>query len=147
MSVISKLASSLDRVDEVPNQELPNQIAKKRDRKAIQKLIDNLGNKNKNIQNDCIKVLYEIGELNPLLISSYPKTFIALLSSKNNRLQWGAMTALNTITLEDPKTIYSSLSKIVAAAHDGSVITKDYGVYILIKLYSIKKYADKVFPL
>jgi hypothetical protein len=147
MSVIPKLASSLDRRDEVPNQELAKQIATKKDKKAVQELIDNLNNKSKDIQNDCIKVLYEVGELNPSLISDYAKDFIALLDNKNNRLQWGAMTAINTITLENPKVIYASLVKIISAADRGSVITKDYGVNILIKLCSLKQYADNAFSL
>ncbi|MEI2696070.1 MAG: hypothetical protein V9E90_13440 [Saprospiraceae bacterium] len=147
MSILPKLASSLDRRDEVPNQELAKQIATKKDKKSVQELIDNLNNKSKDIQNDCIKVLYEIGEINPSLISDYAKEFIALLEHKNNRLQWGAMTAINTITLENPKVIYASLIKIIAAADRGSVITKDYGVNILIKLCSLKQYADNAFSL
>ena len=147
MSIIPKLASSLDRRDEVPNQELAKQIATKKDKKAVQELVDNINNKSKDIQNDCIKVLYEIGEINPSLIGDYAKEFIALLDHKNNRLQWGAMTAINTITLENPKVIYASLVKIITAADRGSVITKDYGVNILIKLCSLKQYADNAFSL
>jgi hypothetical protein len=147
MSIIAKLASSLNRRDEVPNQELAKQIAAKKDKNAVQELIENLSNKSKDIQNDCIKVLYEIGEINPSLISTYYKEFLALLDNKNNRLQWGAMTALSCITLENPKAIFSSLSKIVAAADKGSVITKDYAVNILIKLCAIKQYADSAFEL
>lgn len=147
MSVIPKLATSLDRRDEVPNQVLAKQIATKKDKIAVHELIDNLNNKNKDIQNDCIKVLYEIGEITPSLISDYAKVFIALLEHKNNRLQWGAMTAINSITHENPKLIYDSISKILAAADKGSVITKDYAVNILIKLCSIKPYANNVFAL
>ena len=147
MSVLDKLATSLNRRDEIPNQELAKQIAKKKDVKAIRELIDNLANKNKDIQNDCIKVLYEIGAINPSLIADYAKNFIALLDHKNNRLQWGGMTAINAITLENPKMIYASLGKIIAAADKGSVITKDYAVNILIDLCSIKQYAEKSFSL
>jgi uncharacterized protein (UPF0147 family) len=147
MSILGKLASSLKRRDEVPNQALAKQIVNKNDRKAVKELVENLHNKSKDIQNDCIKVLYEIGERKPALMSEYAKEFIALLENNNNRLQWGAMTALNTITLENPKVIYSALSKIIAAADKGSVITKDQGVNILIKLCSIKTYADNAFAL
>jgi len=147
MSIIPKLASSLNRRDEVPNQELAKQIAIKKDKKAVQELVENLNNKSKDIQNDCIKVLYEIGAINPTLVSEYAKEFIALLDNKNNRLQWGAMTAINTITLENPKVVYGSITKIVAAADKGSVITKDYAVNILITLCSLKPYADNAFSL
>src|SRR5882672_12783926 len=139
MSILGKLASSLNRRDEVPNQELAKQIADKDDREAVKELVVNLSNKSNFIQNDCIKVLYEIGERKPALIAAYAKEFIDLLDHKNNRLQWGAMTAINSITLENPKVIYGSLSKIIAAADKGSVITKDYGVNILINLCSLKQ--------
>lgn len=147
MSVISQLASSLGRKDEVPNQELAKKIVSKKDIKAVQELVENLGNKSKDIQNDCIKVLYEIGEQQPTLVASYVKVFVGLLENKNNRLQWGGMMALNTITLENPKDIYAALPKIIDAANKGSVITKDYAVNILINLCSLKLYVDKAFSL
>ncbi|QQS36021.1 MAG: hypothetical protein IPM56_17565 [Ignavibacteriales bacterium] len=147
MSVINKLASSLNRRDEVPNQELAKQVASKGDKKAVKELIDNLNSKSRDIQNDCIKVLYEIGEIKPALIAGYAKEFIALLDHKNNRLQWGAMTAINTITLENPKLINGALTKIISTAERGSVIARDYAVNILIKLCSIKQYSKNAFSL
>jgi hypothetical protein len=147
MHVINKLASSLNRSDEVPNQELAKQIAAHKDKKAVQELIENLNNKSKHIQNDCIKVLYEIGEINPALIADYANNFIALLHHKNNRLQWGAMTAINAITPVKPQQVYDALPKIIDAADKGSVITKDYAVNILIRLCSVKQYADEAFQL
>lgn len=147
MNIIDRLASSLNRRDEIPNQELARQIADKSDKDAVQKLVTALSGANKDIQNDCIKVLYEIGGINPTLIAPYYKVFLALLEHKNNRLQWGAMTALSSMTLENPKAIYTSLPQIIAAANKGSVITKDYAVNMLISLCSLKQYADKIFPL
>lgn len=147
MTIIDKLATSLNRRDEVPNQILAQEISDHDDKKGVKELIDNLSNKSKDIQNDCIKVLYEIGERKPDLIAGYTNEFIKLLTHKNNRLQWGAMSALDAITLERPKEIYSLLTKIVEAADKGSVITKDHAVNILIKLCSIKQYADQAFSL
>lgn len=147
MSIIPKLSSSLDRRDEVPNQELARQIVQDNDKSAVQELIDNLSSKQKGIANDCIKVLYEIGGKSPALISSYSNEFIAQLKSKNNRLQWGAMAALSTVTLEAPKTIFSLLTQIIAAMDSGSVITKDNGVNILIKLCTLEAYKESSFSL
>jgi HEAT repeat protein len=147
MSIIDKLASSLNRRDEAPNQELAIQIAANKDKYAIQELVKNLSNKSKDVQNDCIKVLYEIGEINPSLIAPYSNEFVGLLEHKNNRLQWGAMTALSCITPENPEAIYASLPQIVLAAEKGSVITKDYAVNILIQLCSIAQFADSAFLL
>jgi len=98
------------------------------------------------MQNDCIKV-HEVGEISSALIADYANNFIALLDHKNNRLQWGAMTAINTITLEKPKQVHDALSKIIDAANKGSVITKDYAVNILIRLCSVKQYAEEAFQL
>src|SRR4051812_21019496 len=147
MSVLSKLASALNRKDEVPNQELAKQLASKADRKAIQELIENLTNKSSAIQSDCIKVLYEIGERKPQLIAEYVKEFVSLLDNKNNRLQWGAMTALSSIASVRPSVLNAALSKILQVADRGSVITKDHAMKILTVLCSDKRYAKNAFAL
>lgn len=147
MTVIGKLSSSLGHKDEVPNQKLAEQIAQDNDKDAVHELIDNLSNKNKDIQNDCIKVLYEIGERKPLLITPYIKNFVELLNSRNNRLQWGAMTAVASVTGENPRLVYSHLARIIEAADSGSVITRDQAVNVLIKLCAVKQYTDKAFAL
>src|SRR4026207_1304660 len=130
MSVISKLASSLNRKDEVPNQELAQQIIKSNNKKAIKELVVNLSNRDTKIQSDCIKVLYEIGEHEASLIAEYDEEFLALLENKNNRLVWGAMTALDCIASINPKGIYTNLSRILAAAGKGSAITRDHAINI-----------------
>lgn len=147
MNVLENLATSLNRRDEVPNTELAVKISKKNDTSAVKVLVENLYQKNKNIAHDCIKVLYEIGERKPALIEPYIKEFISLLESKNNRMQWGAMHALDAITGENKKSIYSVLAKIIDAADKGTVITRDHAVAILIKLCSDGKYAGNAFKL
>jgi hypothetical protein len=82
MSVLSQLASSLGRRDEVPNQELARDLAAKKDKTGIREIVQNLWNKDKNIQADCIKVLYEIGSIEPKLISDYADEFVNLLRQK-----------------------------------------------------------------
>ncbi len=146
INVLDQLASSLNRRDEVPNQELAKEMVLSEDKEAIKVLVTNLTNK-KAIQNDCIKVLYEIGEQKPKLIAGYVNEFVAQLGSKNNRLQWGAMIAIGTIVKERPKEIYESLTKILDAADKGSVITKDHAVNILIKLCQVVSYSKDAFPL
>jgi hypothetical protein len=141
MSVLDRLATALGRRDEVPNQELARNIVSKRDAAAVKELIDNLNNKNRGIQSDCIKVLYESGEANPDLIAKYYKEFGRLLESKNNRLVWGAMIALDTIALKEPKGVHGMLSKILEVADTrGSVIARDHAVGILAKLATLKPY-------
>ena len=147
MSIIDKLALSLNRRDEIPNQQLAQQIADDNDKKAVKEVVENLNHKNKNIQSDCIKVLDEIAKLKPKLVADYAPQLIALLDNKNNRLQWGAMAALDAMTNDNPKAIYAALTKIIASADKGSVITNDHCVGILIKLCAIKEYAANAFAL
>lgn len=147
MSALDKLAIALNRRDEAPNQALAQEIARQKDANAVRELIEGLHHKDKNIQSDCIKVLYEIGERNPKLIAAYRKEFGDLLDSKNNRLVWGAMSALDHIALADPQGVYSLLDKICATANAGSVITRDHAVGILTKLGTSKQYAKTCLPL
>jgi len=147
MSIIPKLSTSLNRRDEVPNQELAKEIIETENKEAIAELIQNLSNKNKEIQSDCIKVLYEIGEAKPQLIAAYASSFVELLDNKNNRLQWGAMTALNTIASASPAIVFGALVKLAAVAYKGSVITRDNYVSILTKLCTVAAYSNDAFDL
>ena len=147
MTILHKLASSLKRRDEVPNQLLAEEIVRTNNRSAVKELVENVNNKNRDIQSDCIKVLYEIGERKPALIVGFAKKFASLLESPNPRLIWGAMTALDTIAGEDPGRVFDLLPKILAGAESGSVIARDHAVGILVKLGSTERYATPCFPL
>ncbi|MBK7392908.1 MAG: hypothetical protein IPI64_06335 [Chloracidobacterium sp.] len=147
MSIIPKLATSLNRRDEVPNVELAASIVARESKMQVSELLYGLSHRNKGIRHDCIKVLYEIGKLRPRLIAEHYRLFVAILGNADNRLQWGAMTALSTIVAERPREIYISLKEIVNAADKGSVITRDQCVKILIALSATEKYAAKTFPL
>jgi len=148
MNAINLLATSLNRGDDKPNQELADGIIQSNRTDWVQELVENLNNKDKNIQSDCIKVLYEIGARGAAsMIAPYYKTFGDLLLSKNNRLVWGAMYALETITSVNPSDIYSILPAICKAIDNGSVITIDGGVSILAKLAAVKEYNETAFPL
>jgi hypothetical protein len=147
MSVISQLATSLDIRNEEPNKALAKKIVGRNDKAAVNELVKHLSSKDKNIQSNCIKVLYEIGEAKPELIADHDKAFLDLLENKNNRLVWGAMTALDGIASVNPTGIHKNLAKILIIADKGSVITKDHGINILIKLGAIKKYEDDMLAL
>ncbi len=147
MTVINKLATRLNRNDEEPNIELANELVIENNLVGIDEIIENLANKDKKIQNDCIKVAYEIGAMKPELISKYTLTFIDLLYSRNNRLVWGAMTALSTIAKESAETMIEHLKKIFATIKNGSVITVDKGILTLAKLAAVnKEYNEQIFP-
>lgn len=144
MPVIDYLASTLARRDEAPNIALAERLTAQNDAAAIAELCTLLRHKSKDIQSDAVKVLYEIGERKPGLIAPHAGVFLDLLESKNNRLVWGAMTALDTIAAVAPGAVHAQLPAILKAAGRGSVIAKDHAVGILIKLAGAPQYADDV---
>ncbi|WP_240758352.1 hypothetical protein [Lysinibacillus sp. SGAir0095] len=147
MSIVSRLASQLNRNDEVANIELAHELANAENHAGIEEIIENLSNKDKKIQNDCIKVAYEIGQVQPELISKYGLTFMELLNSRNNRLVWGAMTALATIAELASETLMAHLDTLKNAFETGSVITIDKGVLTLAKLATVSKENNEaIFP-
>lgn len=141
------LASAQDRRDEIPNQELAAAIHQGQYPNALPELISYLKDKDKKIQQDSIKVLYEIGELNGKTIAPYTHHFMALLQSKNNRMVWGAMMALHKISCTDPDLIYPQLPTILDAMEKGTVICKDNGLFVLIALAANENYAKQAQPL
>ena len=147
MSILNRLAHSLGRRDEVPNQELARDLAAKKDKKGILEITKNLWNKDKNIQADCIKVLYEVGVIEPKLIADYTDDFVKCLRSKNNRLAWGGLTALAEVAKANPDAVFKHLDAIKKAKESGSVIT----VYNAISTLAYtaagnKKYNEVIFP-
>ena len=147
MSVIDKLAHSLGRRDEVPNQELARELAAKKDKKGIREVAENLWNKDQHIQADCIKVLYEVGYIEPKLIADFAEDFVKLLKSRNNRLVWGGMTALGEVAKADPEAVFKHLDTIKKAKETGSVITVDNAISALAYTASAnQKYNDVIFP-
>ncbi len=147
MSVISRLASSVGRRDEVPNQELARDLAARKDKAGIREIAENLWSRDKNIQADCIKVLYEVGYIEPKLIGDYAEEFVKLLRSKNNRLVWGGMIALAQVAKANPDKVFQYLEEIKRAKETGSVITVDNAVAALAWTGSANaRYNKAIFP-
>ena len=144
---IKKISSQLDRKDEEPNIELAHELVNENNHEGINEIIQNLSNKDKKIQQDCIKVSYEIGEVKPELIGEYALIFIELLKSRNNRMVWGAMTALSTIAGVSSEIIMVHIEDLFATMKTGSVITVDKGVLTLGKLAAVSKQNNElIFP-
>jgi len=147
MSALDKLAHSLGYRDEVPNQELARDLVTKKDKKGIREIAEHLWDKDVNIANDCIKVLYEIGYIDPSFVSPYVGDFIKLLKSRHNRLVWGGMLALGTVAKLCPSEVFEHLEDVKKAMGGGSVITKDNGVKVLADTASTnEKYNKAIFP-
>ena len=147
MSALDRIAHFQNRRDEVLNQVLARDLASKKDRAGICEIAENLWNKDKGIQADCIKVLYEIGYIDPALIAYYVEDFINLLKSRNNRLVWGGMIALGTVAELKAEVIFAHLAEIEKVMDTGSVITVDNGVRTLALAASKGgKYNKAIFP-
>ena len=132
--MIERLVCKLGRNDEVPNTQLAEELCQSRDSAGIGEIVGGLLGKDKAIANDCIKVLYEVGERQPELIASYADEFIACLRSKNNRLVWGGMKALAQIASLAPQQIFENLQLVLGAYKNGSVITVDHSISVFASL-------------
>lgn len=148
MKYINQIAYNLDRRDEEPNQELARTLAEENNHEGIKEIAGYLHDKNKSIQSDCLKVLYEIGYIKPNLIAEYLDEFIYFLNSKNNRMVWGSMIALANLAEVVPEKIYKVKELIFENIKTGSVITNVWGVYTIINLSKAdKKYYDELKPM
>jgi hypothetical protein len=147
MSVLNKIAYFQDRRDELPNQDLAQELAETKNRDGIHEIAANLGHKNRRIQSDCLKVLYEIGYLDPELVSDYAAEFLNLLKNKQNRLVWGSMIALSTIAEIRAEKLFDHYETIRRTMEQGSVITVDAGVLTLAKVAAQNAaYSKRIFP-
>jgi hypothetical protein len=147
MSILNNIAYFQNRRDEVPNQELARELAEFKNEAGIREIAENLWHKNQNVQSDCLKVLYEIGYLNPELIAPYAADFVKLLWHKNNRLVWGSMIALSTIAELKADELYPHAEEIKQVMAHGSVITVDAGVKTLAGIASQNDdYNQALFP-
>jgi hypothetical protein len=147
MSAIEKIAFYRKRRDEVPNQELAADLAKKKDKKGIREIAAHLWDRNKNVRSDCLKVLYEIGYLDPVLIAPYTEDFLRLLDDRENRMVWGAMIGLAAAADLRPKAIWPKADQLMESVDCGSVITVVWGIRVLAKVAAASPtYKKKIFP-
>lgn len=147
MSVLERIAYLQDRKDEVPNQELAKELVETNNVDGIREIAENMFNSDKNIQSDCIKVMYEAGYIKPDMIAEYVGDFIELLRSRNNRLVWGAMLALSTIAAIKADEIFNNLEIVLRIMKEGSVIAVDNAIKVLAAVASQNdEYNKKIFP-
>jgi hypothetical protein len=134
LPVLDRLANALGRNDERPNVALAEQLAATGDTAAIAELADALATGTVAVQNDAIKVLYEIGYRRPELLAPHLGALTELLGSRNNRNVWGALKAIETVAALRPGEALSNLATILAAADHGSVIARDAANGILVTI-------------
>ncbi len=146
-AILTRLSSSQGQRDERLNILLAEELSACEDREAIAYLAGSLHRESKDIQFDIIKVLYEVGALNPSLIISHLPAFVKLLANKHNRLQWGAMMAISAISTNHPELVIEFLPDIMTASDRGSVITRDHYVRMLCNMMVLKNERAHIFQL
>jgi hypothetical protein len=147
MSVLQKISFYQRQRSELPNQELARELAQTRNQADIQEIADNLWNREPNVRSDCLKVLYELGYLEPALIAGYADDFLRLLTDRNNRLVWGAMIALSTIASLQAERLFPYVGTIQKIMAQGTVITNDAGMKTLCRLAAHKdQYRRQLLP-
>jgi len=147
MSVLDRISYFQSRRDEVPNQALARELAAAKDKKGIGEIAANLKHPERRVQSDCLKVLYEIGYLEPELIADYVDEFLKLLPNRHNRLVWGSMIALSTIAGLRSDQLFAHVDIIQQTMTSGSVITKDASVATLATIAAQNDdYNQRIFP-
>lgn len=147
MSILDRLPSVQGIRSDEPNKALARELAESGDAGAVAELAAGLGARQRRVQGDCIKVLYELGYLRPELIADHVDTFARLLLSRNNRLVWGSMIALACIAPVQPGAVMAHRELIESTMDGGSVITVDAGVRALANLAAANDvYRAKLMP-
>lgn len=146
-TVADQLATALGRKDEGPNIALAEKIARTSNADALKDLVLLMKDKNAAIRHDAIQVIYETGERKPELVIPYKKEFLSLFNHPDNWMKWGAMSALYTIAKAKPELLAKDLTGIVEAMDNGSVITRDHGIYILCSVATLKNHHDNCMEL
>ncbi|MGJ8529188.1 hypothetical protein [Maritalea sp.] len=147
MSLADQLACALERNDEEPNIELAKRIAAKSENSAdVLELFGIVANGNKAQKHDAIKVLYEVAAISPGSFDQKTSFLFDLLSTKDNRILWGSLTAIAHIGTAHPGAVFDQLDKILQAAERGSVIAKDRAVEVLVALAGNEQYRDTAMP-
>lgn len=132
--IVSRLSRARGRRDEEPNVQLAEELARSNDVDGIARVAEIAITGGRQAQSDAIKVLYEVGARNAVLLRPHMQCFLQLIESRNNRMVWRAMTALAQLASVDADPIAANLDAILAAADTGSAIAKDQAMQILIAL-------------
>lgn len=141
-SITDQLKANATRRDELANVELAETIAKRSDFDAVGEVAAHLGDRK--LAADCIKILYEVAERKPELVAPHAEIFFELLDHKNNRMVWGAMSAIDQIAALRTDLVYAHLDKLTEVTEKGTVITRDHFVNILVQLAATE---DGIIPL
>ncbi|MFH6985063.1 hypothetical protein [Marinoscillum luteum] len=148
MNIRNRFARSQGISNEIPNKQLASEIVASSDEASIREILQILHESKKVDElSDGLKVLEMVGEQNPGLLADAFTPVFTLLQHTQNKIQWRAMSALSTFSFLHPATTFDNLGVILDLMDQGSVITRDHGVKILIGLYKEDAYRRDIGPL
>lgn len=144
--LLNRLGYLQTRRDRTPNLDLARDLAARDDKAGIREIAQNMHNDNKNIHSDCMNVMYELGRVDPHLITPYATDFVKFLKSKNHHMVEGAITALMEISKVDPEFIFKNLTEIKRITETGSDLAVDKSISALAHTAADERFSAEVFP-
>lgn len=145
--LLNRLGYLQTRRDRTPNLDLARDLTARNDIAGIREIAQNMGNDNKNIHGDCMNVMYEIGRVDPDLITPYAADFIKFLKSKYQNMVLGAITALAEIAKVKPEFTFQHLDDIKKVKETSSEMTLNKSISVLANTSAANEEFSKViFP-
>jgi len=145
--LLNRLGYLQTRRDRTPNLDLARDLAARDDTAGIREIAENMWNDNKNIHSDCMNVMYELGRVDPNLITPYAADFIKFLKSKHQNMAQGAIIALSEVAKVKPDFIFKHLDEIKKVKETGSEIGVNKSISALAETAAANEEYNKViFP-
>jgi hypothetical protein len=145
--LLNRLGYLQTRRDRTPNLDLARDLAARDDKVGIREIAENMWNDNKNIHSDCMNVMYEIGRVDPNLITPYAVDFIKFLKSRHENMTLGAITALSEIAKVKPDFIFKNAAEIKRMTETGSDTAVEKSISALTHTAaSSEEYSASIFP-
>jgi hypothetical protein len=145
--LLNRLGYLQTRRDRTPNLDLARDLAARDDTAGIREIAENMWNDNKNIHSDCMHVMYEIGRVDPHLITPYAVDFIKFLKSKHQNMVQGAITALSEISKVNPEFIFKNLAEIKRISETDSDTSVEKSISALTYTAAADvEYSKSIFP-
>ena len=145
--LLNRLGYLQTRRDRTPNLDLARDLVAREDTAGIREIAENMWNDNKNIHTDCMNVMYELGRVDPNLITPYAGDFIKFLESKRQIMAQGAITALSEIAKVKPDFIFQHLDEIKKVTETGSEISVNKSISALAYTAAAnEEYSKAIFP-
>jgi len=143
--LLDRLGYLQTRRNRTPNLDLARDLVARNDIAGIREIAQNMWNDNKNIHGDCMNVMYEIGKIDPDLITPYAVDFIKFLKSKYQSMVLGAVTALAEIAKVKPGFIFQHLDDIKKVKETSSEMTLNKSISALANAAN-GEYGKVIFP-